>query len=327
MRVNSRDTKPHHRVVLTGGSGTLGRHFLGLAKSRADVLVLALQRPGGHDIAEGARVQVARPSSFRRDVIDPIVRSFAPTSFVHCAAGGMESPRPPMVELLRLNVELPVELVGCAADNPGCHFVFVSSGLAYRPQGRRLVESDVLGSAHPYGATKAAADILVRAVASERGVPLTVLRPFGFTGEGDDRQRLFATLLRSAETEGWVALSAGTQVRDHCSARDIARGVLLSLEHVPNPGDPASIYNLGSGRLDTLRDMVQGVVGELQLDLRLEFGSLPFSQFEPMHLVADPTAARVNLGWQPEHNLAHAVWQLARASFPALNVCEPAEFV
>lgn len=331
--MSRRVPKPPHRIVLTGGSGTLGGHFLRACHSRPDIAILVLLRPGGHAVppagavSTGGDVHFARPASFARQDLDPLVRAFRPTSFVHCAAGGMESPRPPLVDLLRLNVELPVELVGCTADNPGCHFVFVGSGLAYQPQGRPLRESDALGTTHPYGASKAAADILVRSVASERGVPLTVLRPFGFTGPGDDRQRLFPSLLRAAVTEGNVALSAGTQVRDHCSARDIAEGILLALDHAPEPDEPAQIYNLGSGRTDPLHDVVRGVVDELGLDVRLDFGALPFSRFEPMHLVADTTAVRTALGWQPRHNLAHAVWQLARATFPTVALREPAEFV
>jgi nucleoside-diphosphate-sugar epimerase len=43
-------------------------------------------------------------------------------------------------------------------------------------------------------------------------------------------------------------------------------------------------------------------------------------------LVADIRRADAELGWRPRHNLAHAVWQLARESFPGLAVREPGEF-
>ena len=312
------------RGVLTGGSGTLGGHFLRMAQARDDVTVLVLQRPGGQLVPTSKSVHVVRPASFRREDLGAVVREFRPTSFVHCAAGGMELPRPLSLDLIRLNVELPVELCQCAADNPGCQFVFVGSGLAYQPRGRPLIESDPLDTAHPYGATKAAADILVRSVATELGVPLTVLRPFGFTGPGDDGSRLFPSLLRAAEAGGKLSLSAGTQVRDHCSARDIADGIMLALANAPAANQPPQIYNLGSGRLDSLRDLVSRVVAELALDVRLDFGAIPFSRFEPMHLVADSTRAHAELGWLPRHNLTHAVWQLAGASFPTLRLREPA---
>ena len=59
--------------------------------------------------------------------------------------------------------------------------LFISStGLGYRDQGRHLRESDPLDTEHPYGASKAAADMLMRAAAAEFGVPMVVLLLFSF---------------------------------------------------------------------------------------------------------------------------------------------------
>jgi hypothetical protein len=46
-----------------------------------------------------------------------------------------------------------------------------------------------------------------------------------------------------------------------------------------------------------------------------------------MYLVADIAAARRELNWAPRHNLAHAVWQLARESFPELKLRQPKEYL
>jgi nucleoside-diphosphate-sugar epimerase len=167
---------------------------------------------------------------------------------------------------------------------------------------------------------------LVRSAAAEFAVPLTVLRPFSFTGLGDDRTRLFSQILRAAQQGSELALSAGTQVRDHCSARDVAAGIVRALEteHGDKPR-PARVLNLGSGRDEPLRALIEGVLAELGLDFKLTFGARPFGPFEPLHLVADIRRAGRELGWRPRHNLAHAVWQLARESFPDLKVREPKE--
>ena len=101
--------------------------------------------------------------------------------------------------------------------------------------------------------------------------------------------------------------------------------MFASLLHPPSAGDDPHVYNLGSARTESLRELLTGIVAELDMDVDLQFGARPYPRFEPMHLVADTQRARSELGWAPRHNLAHAVWELARASFPTLAVREPRE--
>jgi nucleoside-diphosphate-sugar epimerase len=164
---------------------------------------------------------------------------------------------------------------------------------------------------------------LVRAVAADTRLPLTVIRPFSFSGKGDAGTRLFPSILHAAALAQPAELSSGEQIRDHCAVNDIARGVLLAIaRHSPgsNRGD---IFNLGSGRTEALRQVIEGVVEELGLDVSLAFGARSPAPFEPQFLAADISHAQQELGWRPEINFAHAVWELARESFPTLKLREP----
>jgi UDP-glucose 4-epimerase len=235
----------------------------------------------------------------------------------------MLQPRPGWPELIRFNVNLSAQLCELAARVPGCHFVHVSSGLAYRDQGRPLVEDDPLGSEHPYAATKIAAEALVRAVAAESHVPLTIVRPFSFSGAGDQGSRLFPSLLRAAEQQRPFDLSPGDQIRDHSAVNDIAHGIALAVARRHELPSGTQIFNLGSGSTATLRTVIEGVVAELGLKAKLNFAARGHNPFEPKYLVADTMRARSLLGWQPQTNFAHAIWELAQESFPGLQVRQP----
>ena len=261
--------------------------------------ILALLRPESSFPEVWPAVTAARLDLLDRRKTSTRIREFEPEVIVHCAATGMLFPHVEWFDLIRFNVDLTVNLCECAAMLPRCHFIFIGTGLAYREQVRPLNEGDPLETLHPYGASKAAADLLVRSAAAEFALPLTILRPFSFTGVGDDPSRLFGTILRGAAAGVPVDLSACTQVRDHCSARDIAQGIVAAMTNCPMSGAEAAIYNLGSGRELPLRDLIEAVVDELQLPVGLRFGARGLRPFEPSYLVADVTRPRA--AWDGAH--------------------------
>ena len=311
------------RLVLTGITGTLGRNLIEELQDWPDLKVLALLRAGSSPTRSFSRTEYEGADFFDRKRLTATLQRFQPTCVIHCAASGLAFPRPDWFEMVRFNVDVPLNICESVSGIPGCHFVFVSTGLAYRDQGRPLHEDDPLDTQHPYGASKAAADFLVRSAAAEFGVPLTVFRPFAFSGPGDSNSRLFPPLLRAAAEKRPFSMSAGTQVRDHCAAADIAHAIALSILQGPPAGQLAQVFNLGSGSLQPLRLLVEGVVKELGLDVSLRFGEKALNPFEPKHLVSDIARARARLGWQPRVNFAYAIWQLARESFPDLEISEP----
>ena len=312
-----------HRVVITGATGQLGRHVLNEIAAWPDTQVLALVRTNSKLAGAPANVRIEARPIFDANALTPLLERFQPTAIVHCAATGMLQPRPGWPELIRFNVNFSAQLCELAAQVPGCHLVHVSSGLAYRDQGRPLVEDDPLGSEHPYAATKIAAEALVRAVAAETHVPLTIVRPFSFSGAGDQGSRLFPSLLRAAEQQRPFDLSPGDQIRDHSAVNDIAHGVALAVarRHELPPG--TQIFNLGSGSTATLRNVIEGVVAELGLKAKLNFAARGHNPFEPKYLVADTTRARSLLGWQRQTSFAHAIWELAQESFPGMQLKQP----
>jgi len=301
----------------------LGRALLELLAGQEGSRVLVLRRKGGRPLPKlpGIRAQTVNFASSTN--LAGALASFRPQAVVHAAATGMEIPRPPFSVMAETNVMLPLRLLQEAARCRGVHFITVSTGLAYLDQGRRLREEDQLETTHPYAATKAAADLLMRSAAPALGVRLTVLRPFSFTGPGDDGTRLFPSILRAASSGRKVSLTGGRQVRDFLSVRDVAAGVLAALRHPPaSPARPA-IYNLGNGQAHSLRKIIRNVVRQLGLRVKLGFGEKDADPSEPRFLVADIRRAERELGWRPQEPLVHAVGRLARTSFPSLKLPEP----
>jgi nucleoside-diphosphate-sugar epimerase len=317
---------PHlTKILVTGASGTLGynivRHLGSTQPStQIHVLMRSLDNTLFLDLPNVAlqQVDLADTSALARSVLE-----CAPNAIIHCAASGVRPSKIDWFELIRLNVSATMTLFEASCDVEDCHFIHVSTGLVYGEQDRPCRERDPIDTLHPYGASKAAADCLLRAGAERLKRHLTVLRPFSFTGLHDGGDRLFPSLLRSVQMGKPFHMSAGTQIRDFCAVQDVAEAVSLILGEATLPG--RDVFNIGSGKSIALRSIVGSVCRQLGLEVDLRLGDVPFHPYEPMNLVADIHLAQ-SLGWQPRTNLAYAVWQLARSQFPELKVDQPEQY-
>lgn len=311
------------RLLITGASGTLGFNVVSQFVRDQAYKVFApvrtmrpfLQRLGPtvefipHDL-EDAQATARLLQEIRPDVI------------VHCAASGVRPPRSEWFEMIGFNVAGSIALFQAYCALPqSTHFIYISTGLVYRVQQRPLCEDDPVGTLHPYGAGKAAADSLLLAAAAEFGRTVTVLRPFAFTGIQDGSERLFPGLLRSSAGGKPFCLTRGDQIRDFCAVEDVARAVVACVKRKSR--ELIEVFNIGSGRSVSIRALVEEICQELNLPIDLQFGRAHLPPFEPSYLVADISRARRELNWEPNINLAYAVWQLAAEVAPTLKLLEP----
>jgi nucleoside-diphosphate-sugar epimerase len=313
------------RILITGGSGTLGHNVL-------------------KRLADDERYQVVAPV---RNIRSPVVASFSgrikfiehdlsdlvhtaqifervnPEVIVHCAASGLRPPRGSWFDLMQFNVVSTMRLfqMNCRLDYPS-HFIYVSTGLVYREQERPITEDDPVETQHPYGASKAASDLMLQAAAAEFKRKLTILRPFAFTGEHDGGKRLFPLILDSVVEQKPQELTSGTQIRDFCSVSDIASAVVRVIEYEQE--SLIEKFNLGSGVSSPLRNIVEDVCAELGLKADLIWGAHAMHPFEPRYSVANIARAEAKLSWKPTTPLAYAVWELANEIAPSLKLKRPA---
>ncbi len=313
------------RVLITGASGTLGYNIVRhLGRKQPTTRLLLLMRtlddslfadlPNVHLL----QVDLADTMSLHRAVAE-----FQPNAVIHCAASGVRPSKLSYFDFVDLNVSATLQLFQASCEVDRCHFIQISSGLVYGSQERPCREGDPVNTLHPYGASKAAADCLLRAGAERLGRHLTIVRPFSFTGLHDGGDRIFPSLLRAAQHGKAFGMSAGTQLRDFCAVQDVVEAITLILEEGDQPS--RDIFNVGSGLSISLGRIVFSVVKQLGLEVEVRLGERPFHALEPTQLVAD-ISRTLALGWRPRVNLAYAVWELARKNFPELPVTEPEQF-
>ena len=78
-------------------------------------------------------------------------------------------------------------------------------------------------------------------------------------------------------------MSSGRQLRDFIPVEDVARQLLLLAAHPRAYG----VYNGGSGKARSLREIVEGRIQEIDAEIKLECGVYPDREDEPLAFWAD----------------------------------------
>ena len=236
------------RVLVTGGAGFVGRHVVRALQERGhEVIVVDLTSPAGEVTAVVGDLSDA---GVQRDAVvpgvDAVVHLAAQTSVLGSIA------RPALVH--RTNVEVTAGLLERSREcGVGC-FVLASTNAVVGPADTTITEGMPLRPLTPYGATKAAAEMLLSGYSGAYGMRTPALRLTNVYGPGMHHKDSFVPrLLRAAaKQEGVEVYGDGEQRRDLVHVSDVARAFVAAVERWPS--GPVIV---GSGRSHSVNDLVQ----------------------------------------------------------------------
>lgn len=282
------------RVLVTGGAGFIGRRVVGAL------------------LAEGHEVSVAdlrsHPDARVRSVVGDLTdartaeQAVEPgtDAIIHLAAvtSVLESVKDP-VRTYRLNVDATARLLEAARENEVRTFVLASTNAVVGDGATAgsMTETVALRPLTPYGATKAAAEMLLNAYTSSYGIAGVALRFSNVYGPGMEAKDSFIPrLMRAArDGEGVQVRGDGSMRRDVVHVDDVVQGMLLAW-HAGATGP----LILGSGQSVTVNDMVLTARKVTGRPIPVEH--VPEQPGEMAAVVLDISAIK-RLGYHPEYDL------------------------
>lgn len=308
------------RIVVTGAAGFIGSHvseallaggaavvgfdnfdgFYAASVKRRNVAAVqrAAERAGGRfELVEG---DVCDAAAF-----DAAVRGA--TGVVHLAAKA--GVRPSIADpsgYARANVLGTSVVLERSAGAGAGRVVCASSSSVYGNNAKVPFSEDdgVEAPISPYAATKRACELLGHTHHHLHGTPVSMLRFFTVFGP---RQRpdlaISLFLRRVAAGEAITMFGDGTTSRDYTYIGDIVAGVLAAYQRTPAYG--YRIWNLGSDRPTTLRDLI-GVIGRVVgVEPRIERG--PMQAGDVARTWADVSRSGSELGYRAETGLEEGI--------------------
>ena len=297
------------RILVTGGAGFVGRTVVGaLVAAGAEVVVVD---------RSDARVDGVR--TVLGDLRDPAIlgRAVEPglSGIVHLAAitSVLGSLRDPAL-VHQVNVEVTARLLELARTRRVSRFVMSSTNAVVGDVGTTTIHEGLpLQPLTPYGATKAAAEMLLSGYAGGYGLATCALRLTNVYGPGmAHKDSLVPRLMRAARDGTPVQVYGdGLQVRDFVHVDDVVAGLFVAWR----TGHVGPLV-VGAGRSLSVLDVIaaaEKVTGEV-----LRVDHVPAKDGEMPAVIVSIERAR-SLGYAPafalEDGLASA-WDDFRADRP-----------
>ena len=280
------------RILVTGSHGFVGQHLLPILANRFPEASL---ESAEFDITDRAAIFNA-------------IRRSPPDICLHLAAiSAVPAARQAPDRAWQVNLHGTLHLADALrAEAPDCVLVFASSADAYGGSfrsGMALTEDAPLAPLNIYGATKAAADLALGAMAAE-GFRVVRVRAFNHIGPGQSDDFVVAAfarqLARIAQGRQPPVMQVGdiSPMRDFMDVRDVCAGYAACVEAGERLA-PGEVLNLASGVprrvADVLEDLMQaaGVHPDIQTDsARLRPSDIPV-------VCGSAAKARDLLGWRP----------------------------
>jgi nucleoside-diphosphate-sugar epimerase len=274
------------RVLVTGGTGFLGRHLV-RALLRRQLAVRALGRDAAACAALRADgVEVARADL--RDTAAVLAACDGVNAVIH--AGALSAPWGAAADFHAVNVAGTGHVLAACRAHGVARLVHVSSpSVTFR--GRDVVDQTEAAPYPPsylshYSHSKMLAEKLVRS----SGVPAVIVRPKALFGPGDST--LLPRLLEAARRGRLPQLGAGANRVDLTYVENVAHALVLALEA---PAAVGRTYVITNGEHVPLWGLVRLVLRRVGLDDRLR--RLPYGL---VYLMAGLMEARARLlGGEP----------------------------
>lgn len=254
------------RLLVTGGSGFVGRHVVELAhRRRYEVAVID---PGRVDPRRASGLAHLIQSPISREALERLVDAWTPDVCLHLAGRSSvpASLQDPLGDFDCGVIPTLAVLEVLRQRAPKCRFVLASSAAVYgNPDVLPVPESHALQPVSPYGFHKFIAEQLCREYATVYGHPTASVRIFSAYGEGLPRQVVF-DVFQKAFAAGPITLQGSRLAsRDFVHVSDVAAGLLHVAEQSPMEAD---VYNLSSGvetSIEQLANSICQVVGRAKV--------------------------------------------------------------
>lgn len=322
------------RVLVTGGAGFIGSNFvqyiLDHEQSVALLVNLDLLTYAGNlenlkAVEKDPRYRFVKGDIRDKELVEKLFAEYEFDTIVHFAAESHVDR-----SILEPELFLTTNIVGTqtlldaakrhwklAPDDkysrdykPGVRYLQVSTDEVYGALGKEgmFTETTPLSPNSPYSASKASADMVVRAYHETYGLPVNITRCSNNYGPYQFPEKLIPLMIHNAQTDKPLPVYGdGLQIRDWLHVRDHCAAIATVL----NKGEVGQIYNIGGNNEKANIEIVKLILKELGKPESL----ITHVKDRPGHdrrYAIDNTKITTQLGWKPAYTFEEGIRETIR---------------
>ncbi len=291
------------RAIVTGGAGFVAAN-----------LVRRLLRDG-HEVVATVRPQsdTWRIDGLRDDIdcveldiedsaqVADLVGREKPDTIFHLAAHGAYSWQRERRRIFETNLGGTMNVLEAAVAHNVNAVVVAGSSSEYGFKDHSPAEAEALEPNSDYATAKAAATLLAGYIGRSESVDVVTLRLYSAYGPWEEPDRLVPKLVSSALAGRLPPLVEPDTARDFVFVADVVEAFITAAEKAE--AATGRIYNLGTGRQTTLREIVETARRLFRVDEEPLWNTMPQRSWDTTIWVADSARIRAELGWEPRTSL------------------------
>ena len=306
------------KILVTGGCGFIGSNFvLHLLRTRKDVQVINLDKltyagnlANLSDIEGDPRHRFVRGDICDEALVGRLLADGADTIVNFAAETHVDRSIQDSAPFILTNVGGTHALLAAARKNKVRKFIQVGTDEVYGSLGPsgRFTEDSPLQPNNPYSASKAGADLLVRAFQRTYGMDAAITRCTNNYGPFQFPEKAIPVFIGNAlEDRPIPVYGDGLHVRDWLFVEDHCRAI----EAVMERGRAGEVYNVGGGNELPNIELARLILRELKKPESL----IQFVKDRPGHdrrYALDSSKLSRELGWKPLVSLAEGIPRTVR---------------
>jgi UDP-glucose 4-epimerase len=322
----------NNSVLVTGGAGYIGSHTVRLLNANNyHVIVLDNLIYGHKEAIVDKEVTFIKGDIGNKDLLEKIFKDHNIKAVMHFAAYTYvgESVTNPS-KYYHNNTATPLILLDAMVKYNCLNFIFSSTCATYgNPLYTPLDEMHPQNPINPYGRSKLMLEHIIKDYEKAYGIKYSFLRYFNACGSWEDavigedhnpETHLIPVVLSAikGEVESITVFGTdydtpdGTCIRDYIHVVDLAKAHLLALKHLLKRGTSIAC-NLGTGKGTSVKEIITAAEKVTGKKVPVKYGTR--REGDPAQLVANPSYAKLILGWEADHKeiskIILSAWQWA----------------